>query len=86
MARLREQTNILLLQGDPMGPLEFCTTIHPILLLLKLELKVAFLADLTQGGKADAVAHDVQLIAQESANLGLTQPRKVRNNLPELRH
>ena len=63
-----------------MGPLEFCITIHPILLLLKSELRVAFLADLTLGRKADAVAHDVQLIAQESANLGLTQPRKVRNS------
>src|SRR6218665_3852412 len=58
-------------QGDPMGPLEFCITIHPILLQLISELKVAFLDDVTLGGKADVVAHDIQLIAQESAKLGL---------------
>src|SRR6218665_3058935 len=58
-------------QGHPMGPLEFCITIHPILLQLISELKVAFLDDLTLGGKADVVAHDIQLIAQESAKLGL---------------
>src|SRR5688572_13974202 len=58
-------------QGDPLGPLEFCITLQPILLQLKSELRVAFLDDLTLRGKVDVVAHDIQLIAQESANLGL---------------
>ena len=58
-------------QGDPMEPLEFCITIEPILLQLKSKLRVVFLDDLTLGGKADVVAHGVQLIAQESAKLRL---------------
>ena len=73
---LRHGSNILrseegTQQGDPMGPLEFCITLQPILLKLKSELRVAFLDDLTLGGKVDVVAHDIQLIAQESAKLGL---------------
>src|ERR1043165_1245377 len=73
---LRHGSNILrsvegTQQGDPMGPLEFCITLQPILLQLKSELRVAFLDDLTLGGKMEVVAHDVQLIAQESAKLGL---------------
>src|SRR6218665_590121 len=55
-------------QGDPMGPLEFCIALQPILSELKSELRVAFLDDLTLGGKVDVVAHDVQHIAQKEAN------------------
>ena len=58
-------------QGDPMGPLEFCIALQPILSELKSELRVAFLDDLTLGGKVDVVAHDVQHIAHEAAKLGL---------------
>src|SRR6218665_2579748 len=58
-------------QGDPMSPLEFCIALQSILSELKSELRVAFLDDLTLGGKVDVVAHDVQHIAHEAAKLGL---------------
>src|SRR6218665_3016456 len=58
-------------QGDPMGPLEFCIALQPILSELQSELRVAFLDDLTLGGKVDVVAHDIQHIAHEAAKLGL---------------
>ena len=38
-------------QGDPMGPLEFCIALQPILSKMNSELRVAFLDDLTLGGR-----------------------------------
>src|SRR5688572_21665981 len=61
---LRHEPNIMrseerTQQGDPMGPLEFCITVQPILLNLKSELKVAFLDYLTLGVKVYVVVHDI---------------------------
>lgn len=58
-------------QGDPLGPLEFCITIHPLLTRLRSELRFSFLDDLTLGGEADTVARDVELIDMEAAAMGL---------------
>ena len=37
-------------QGDPLGPAQFCITLHPLLMSLTSELKVGFMDDLTLGG------------------------------------
>jgi len=58
-------------QGDPLGPLEFCLVLQPLLIKLKSDLRIGYLDDLTLGGKKDTVAADVQLIAEESKHMGL---------------
>ena len=37
-------------QGDPMGPLLFCLTLHPVLSRCSSELRIAYLDDITLGG------------------------------------
>ena len=59
-------------QGDPLGPLEFCCTIHPLLERLRSELRIGFLDILTLGGDSDIVVSDVYLIEKEAAAFGLT--------------
>ena len=49
-------------QGDPLGPLLFCLSIHPLLLTCKSQLKIAFMDDITLGGPAPVVAADVTMI------------------------
>jgi len=58
-------------QGDPLGPLMFCTTIKPLLSLLQSELRIGFQDDLTIGGQVDIITRDVELIKREVALLGL---------------
>jgi hypothetical protein len=58
-------------QGDPLGPLMFCITLHPLLSRLRSEFKIGFLDDLTTGGHVDVVARDVEVIARDAAALGL---------------
>ena len=58
-------------QGDPLGPLLFCLTIHPLLLQLKSELRVFYLDDGTIGGAEDDVLADFMTIKDEAALLGL---------------
>jgi len=58
-------------QGDPLGPLEFCLVVQPILIKLRSDLRIGYLDDLTLGGSKETVAADVHLIAQEAKNLGL---------------
>ena len=58
-------------QGDPLGPLEFCITIQPLLIRLRAELRIGYLDDLTLGGHKDIVAADIELIDREAAALGL---------------
>ena len=59
-------------QGDPIGPLLFCNTIHPLLSSLNSNLNLGYLDDLTLGGSVAAVARDVTKIVDEGGNLGLT--------------
>jgi len=54
-------------QGDPLGPLLFCLSIHPDLEQLKSELIAAFVDDLTLGGPADTVAADIDHIRGREA-------------------
>ena len=49
-------------QGDPLGPLLFCNTIHPLLQSLEENLSLGFLGDLSLGGPESVVADDVSKI------------------------
>jgi len=58
-------------QGDPLGPLEFCLVINPLIRSLSSELCVGFLDDLTLGGLATTVAEDITNITDKGRQLGL---------------
>ena len=58
-------------QGDPLGPLLFCLTIHPLLMSFKSELRIGFLDDVTLGGPEEVVSEDLTQIEAEAAKLGL---------------
>ena len=47
-------------QGDPLGPLLFCITIHPMLTSLSSELVIGYLDDITLGDVESVVDRDVQ--------------------------
>ena len=49
-------------QGDNLGPLIFCLTIHPALLSLKSEFLVGYMDDITIGGPVASVASDINVI------------------------
>ena len=49
-------------QGDPLGPLLFCLTIHPMLEPLSSKLVIGYLDDVTLGGAEHVLAADVALI------------------------
>jgi len=59
-------------QGDPLGPLLFCLTIHPLLLSLESELILGYLDDLTVAGNLDTVAKDISRIQSQGQAMGLT--------------
>src|SRR5688572_32838360 len=46
-------------QGNPLGPMLFCLTIHPLLCSLSSILTVDFLDDITLGGSEASLANDV---------------------------
>ena len=54
-------------QGDPLGPLLFCLSIHSLLLSSKSHLKIAYMVDFTLGSPAQLVAADVTMIKTEGA-------------------
>ena len=58
-------------QGDPLGPLIFCLTIHHILESLNSVFIVGYMDDITLGGPRDVVANDVNTVAVEGSNIGL---------------
>ena len=59
-------------QGDPLGPLIFCLSIHPTLQLLKTEFVVGYMDDITIiGGSAATVANDINIIVSEGSSKGL---------------
>jgi hypothetical protein len=60
-------------QGDPLGPLLFCLTIHQIVESLKSEFKVFYLDDGTLGGSPGDVRDDLLQLqcAAEEINLSL---------------
>ena len=58
-------------QGDPLGPLLFCLTLHPLLSQLQSELKIFYLDDGTVGGSTESVLHDLHYLESGAAELGL---------------
>jgi hypothetical protein len=58
-------------QGDPLGPLIFCLTIHPILQSLNSNFKIGYLDDITIAGPELVVANDVSFIKNNGAIIGL---------------
>jgi len=59
-------------QGDPIGPLLFCNTVHPLLSSLQSKLNIGFLDDVTLGGHVDVVVSDVAEIIRLGAEIGLS--------------
>ena len=58
-------------QGDPLGPLLFCTTIHPLISSMGSDLTLGYLDDLTLAGPQNVVASDIQKVAAEGSKMGL---------------
>ena len=58
-------------QGDPLGPLLFCLTTHPLVTSLQSEFRVFYLDDGTLGGSLQTVLHDLDLVKEKAAELGL---------------
>ena len=58
-------------QGDPLGPLLFCLTIHPMVQQLKSEFRVFYLDDGTVGGSMQDVLGDLDLVERMAPDLGL---------------
>ena len=58
-------------QGDPLGPLLFCLTIHPMVQQLKSEFRVFYLDDGTVGSSMQDVFWDLDLVERMAPDLGL---------------
>ena len=58
-------------QGDPLGPLLFCSTIHPLITSLSSDLTLGYLDDLTLAGPQSVVAADIQQVVAEGSKMGL---------------
>lgn len=58
-------------QGDPLGPLLFCLSIHRLCTKLKSELSIFYLDDGTLGGHWKDIVNDLTLIEEEASALGL---------------
>ena len=58
-------------QGDPIGPLLFCLTIHKLISNLKAEFNVFYLDDGTIGGNLDDIFDDLKSIEEKGKELGL---------------
>ena len=55
-------------QGDPLGGLPFCNTIHPLLSQMKADLVEGYMDDITLGGTRNDVATDVIKIRSEGGH------------------
>ena len=64
-------------QGDPLGPMLFCLTIHPLLLNLKSELRIGSLDDVALGGLENLLFDDIAMIEVEAVKLGLQLSQSV---------
>jgi len=59
-------------QGDPLGPMLFCLAVHGVVQSLTSDVVIAYLDDVTLGGRADRVLVDVSTFQREAAQLGLS--------------
>ena len=58
-------------QGDPLGPLLFCSTIHPLLSSLESDLTLGYLDDFTLAGPEKVVASDIRRVTEKGSKFGL---------------
>jgi len=58
-------------QGDPLGPLLFCMTLHPVLSQCDAEIRIGYLDDVTLGGSISLISQNVEYLKEASLNLGL---------------
>ena len=58
-------------QGDPLGPLLFCITLHPLLEGLLSDLRIGYLDDISLGGDGVDLALDLKRIIEEGKRIGL---------------
>src|SRR5215470_1232849 len=58
-------------QGDPLGPMLFCLTLHPLLNSLSSDLRVGYLDDVTLGGDVHTVGNDVARVQTDGAAISL---------------
>jgi hypothetical protein len=77
-------------QGDPLGALLFCLTVHRLLSSLNGNLTLGYLDDFTLGGPALTVADDVTTVVHKGTSLGLhlnsSKCEIVSNCLDSIRH
>ena len=59
-------------QGDPLGPLLFCLSIHKIVCAINSEFVSGYLDDLGIGGNVSSVINDIKMIEVEASNVGLS--------------
>ena len=60
------------MQGDPLGPLLFCITLHPLLEELLSDLRIGYLDDISLGGDGVDLALDLKRIIEEGKRYRLT--------------
>ena len=58
-------------QGDPLGPLLFCITLHELLEGLQSDLRIGYLDDISIGGDGVDLAHDLNKIIAGGEEIGL---------------
>ena len=63
-------------QGDPLGPLLFCLTIHELISQLQSELCLFYLDDGTLGGSVEDLQHDLEVVERLGAGIGLQLNRR----------
>ena len=63
-------------QGDPLGPLLFCLTIHELCSHLQSELCLFYLDDGTLGGSVRDLEHDLEVVERLGTEIGLQLNRQ----------
>ena len=58
-------------QGDPLGPLIFCLTIHTTLLSLKSESIIGYMDDIMIDGPVASVTRDTNVIIDDGSAKGM---------------
>jgi len=70
-----DNTNILsqegIQQGDPIGPMLFCLTLHPVISRCSSELRIAYLDDITLGGHLASLSVEVNCLKRDASEIGL---------------
>lgn len=71
-------------QGNPLGPLLFCITLHQFLISLGSSLQITYLDDITLGGSVASLCSDIFSL-KEAESIGLVlnpQKSEIISNCP----